>query len=110
MRLRELLRQDFQKAFEKADFLASPTSPVLPFKLGENLEDPLKMYAVDALTLPANFSGLPGISLPAGLSKENLPIGFQFLAPHWEEKRLLEASQHLLLHTGNTFQSPNIKV
>ncbi|MCZ6558794.1 MAG: Asp-tRNA(Asn)/Glu-tRNA(Gln) amidotransferase subunit GatA [SAR324 cluster bacterium] len=92
MKIRDALRRDFQRAFEQVDLVASPTSPVPPFKLGEKLDDPLQMYLVDAFTLPANLAGLPGISVPGGFTANGLPMGLQLLAPHWREELLLEAA------------------
>jgi aspartyl-tRNA(Asn)/glutamyl-tRNA(Gln) amidotransferase subunit A len=90
--IRAMLRGDFEKAFEQVDLIASPTSPVPPFKLGEKLDDPLQMYLVDAFTLPCNLAGLPGISIPGGFTEGGLPLGLQLMAPHWREQWLLEAA------------------
>lgn len=88
-KVRTLIQSDFNAAFEKADVLVSPTAPTTAFKLGEKLEDPLAMYLNDIATIPANLAGIPGISLPAGLAKEdNLPVGIQFLAPARQDARL----------------------
>ena len=87
--VRTLIKQDFQRAFEKCDAIATPTTPTTAFLLGEKTDDPLAMYLNDIYTCTANLAGIPGISLPCGLSKEGLPIGFQFVGPHWSEGRLL---------------------
>ncbi len=88
-KVRTLIQRDFAAAFEKADVLVSPTSPTTPFKLGEQLDDPLAMYLNDVATIPANLAGIPGMSLPAGLAPEDgLPVGFQILAPAQEDARL----------------------
>lgn len=88
-KVRTLIQADFAKAFEKADVLVSPTAPTTAFKLGEKQEDPLAMYLNDIATIPANLAGIPGMSLPVGLAKEdNLPVGVQFLAPAREDARL----------------------
>lgn len=87
--VRTLIKQDFQRAFEKCDAIATPTTPTPAFLLGEKTDDPLAMYLNDIYTCTANLAGIPGISLPCGLSKEGLPIGFQFVGPHWSEGRLL---------------------
>jgi aspartyl-tRNA(Asn)/glutamyl-tRNA(Gln) amidotransferase subunit A len=86
------IREDFQKAFQKVDLLLTPTSPFLPFKLGERLADPLSMYMADLLTVPANLAGLPAISVPAG-KVGKLPVGIQFIAPAFEEKRIFEVAK-----------------
>jgi len=92
MRIRELLRADFQSVFEKVELIASPTSPVPAFKLGERVQDPMQMYLVDAFTLPVNLAGLPGISIPGGFTREGLPLGLQLIAPHFAEESLLQAA------------------
>jgi aspartyl-tRNA(Asn)/glutamyl-tRNA(Gln) amidotransferase subunit A len=94
-RVRVLIRRDFDTVFEKVDVLLSATSPVLPWKLGEKLDDPLSMYLMDVLTLPCNLAGLPGISVPSGFSTEGLPIGAQLLAPRMAEAKLLMAARAL---------------
>jgi aspartyl-tRNA(Asn)/glutamyl-tRNA(Gln) amidotransferase subunit A len=93
MKIRELLRRDFARAFAEVDLIALPTSPVPAFKLGEKLNDPLQMYLVDAFTLPANLAGLPGISIPGGFTAAGLPLGFQLIADHFAEEHLLQAAK-----------------
>ncbi len=80
-KVRTLISRDFEAAFEQVDVLVSPTTPTTAFKLGEKLDDPLAMYLNDIATIPANLAGIPGISVPNGLSDDGLPIGFQILAP-----------------------------
>ncbi|HEY8718243.1 Asp-tRNA(Asn)/Glu-tRNA(Gln) amidotransferase subunit GatA [Pengzhenrongella sp.] len=87
-KVRTLIQRDFNAAFEKADVLVSPTAPTTAFKLGEKLEDPLAMYLNDVATIPANLAGVPGMSVPAGLSDDGLPVGFQILAPAKADDRL----------------------
>jgi aspartyl-tRNA(Asn)/glutamyl-tRNA(Gln) amidotransferase subunit A len=88
-KVRTLITQDFTNAFAKADVLVSPTCPTTAFKIGEKANDPLAMYLNDIATIPANLAGIPGMSLPVGLAKEdNLPVGAQFLAPAREDARL----------------------
>jgi aspartyl-tRNA(Asn)/glutamyl-tRNA(Gln) amidotransferase subunit A len=87
--VRTLIKQDFQKAFEVCDAIATPTTPTTAFLLGEKTDDPLAMYLNDIYTCTANLAGVPGISLPCGLSSEELPIGLQFIGPHWSEAALL---------------------
>ncbi len=92
-KVRELIRQDFAKAFEKVDALISPTSPVPAFKFGERTADPLQMYLSDIFTSPANLAGICGISLPCGFADadgQRLPIGLQFLGKSLDEARLLQ--------------------
>ncbi|MDR3069074.1 MAG: Asp-tRNA(Asn)/Glu-tRNA(Gln) amidotransferase subunit GatA [Cellulomonas sp.] len=87
-KVRTLIQRDFAGAFERADVLVSPTAPTTAFRLGEKLDDPLAMYLNDVATIPANLAGLPGISVPAGLSDDGLPVGFQVLAPVRADDRL----------------------
>jgi len=90
MQVRTLIKEDFEKAFEKADVLVAPVSPTPPFKLGEKVNDPLKMYLSDVLTVTANLAGLPGLAIPAGFVK-GLPVGIQILGPQFREELLFQA-------------------
>ena len=90
-RTRTLIIDDFRRAFGQVDFLISPTSPTVAFKMGERTEDPLAMYLSDLCTIPVNLAGLPAISIPAGLS-EGLPVGLQIIGPHFSEQGLLDVS------------------
>jgi aspartyl-tRNA(Asn)/glutamyl-tRNA(Gln) amidotransferase subunit A len=87
-KVRTLIQRDFNAAFEQADVLVSPTAPTTAFKFGEKLDDPLAMYLNDVATIPANLAGVPGMSLPAGLSDDSMPVGFQILAPIREDARM----------------------
>ena len=89
MQVRTLVKQDYDKAFEKVDALIAPVSPTLPWKLGEKVNDPLAMYLSDALTVTANIAGIPGLSVPAGFS-QGLPVGIQILGPHFSEEKLFQ--------------------
>src|SRR5881296_548552 len=92
-KVRELIRQDFAKAFEKVDALISPTSPVPAFKFGERTADPLQMYLTDIFTCPANLAGVCGISVPCGFAEidgKRLPIGVQLLGKALDETRILQ--------------------
>jgi aspartyl-tRNA(Asn)/glutamyl-tRNA(Gln) amidotransferase subunit A len=87
-KVRTLIKNDFLKAFENCDAIITPTSPSTAFALGEKVDDPLAMYLNDIYTVTANLAGVPGISVPCGLSAERLPIGFQLLGPFWSESTL----------------------
>ena len=87
-KVRTLIKQEFDQAFEKYDALVTPTSPIVPFKLGEKLEDPMQMYLSDVCTLPVNIAGIPAISIPAGFA-DNLPIGMQIMGKPFNEETLL---------------------
>ncbi len=93
--VRSLVARDFDRAFEQADVLVSPTAPTTAFRMGEKLDDPLAMYLQDVATIPANLAGVPGLSLPAGLAEDGLPVGFQLLAPLQADDRLYNAAAAL---------------
>jgi aspartyl-tRNA(Asn)/glutamyl-tRNA(Gln) amidotransferase subunit A len=93
-RLRSLLRLELLELFKKYDLLIGPTMPILPFKFGEKIDDPIKMYLVDINTVIANLAGIPAISLPVGFSN-GLPIGLQIMAAPFEEQKLIDASYEL---------------
>ncbi len=88
-KVRTLLKQDFLNAFERCDAIITPTAPTTAFKIGEKSDDPLAMYLSDIYTASANLAGIPGVSVPCGLSSENLPIGLQLVGKHWSETDLL---------------------
>ncbi len=87
MKVRTLIKKDFDDVFKKVDVLISPVSPTLPWKLGKKADDPLAMYLSDALTVPANIAGIPGLSVPIGFVDE-LPVGMQILGNHFSEETL----------------------
>jgi aspartyl-tRNA(Asn)/glutamyl-tRNA(Gln) amidotransferase subunit A len=91
-KVRTLIKGDFDRAFEQVDALVAPTSPTVAFPLGARLEDPVSMYLSDACTLPVNVAGLPGISVPCGLS-EGLPVGLQFIGRPWDEGGLFRVAR-----------------
>src|SRR5690625_3160329 len=99
-KVRTLVQRDFTAAFDQVDVLVSPTAPTTAFPLGEKVDDPMAMYRNDIATIPANLAGIPGLSLPSGLAEDDLPAGFQILAPARQDERLyrigaaLEARQH----------------
>jgi aspartyl-tRNA(Asn)/glutamyl-tRNA(Gln) amidotransferase subunit A len=93
LKVRRLIRQDFDRAFEKVDLIAGPITAAPAFKIGEMSGDPLAMYLVDLYTVSANLAGLPGLCLPCGQSKSGLPIGLQLHAPALEEDRLLRGAR-----------------
>src|SRR4051794_32184016 len=93
-KVRSKIAQDFAAAFEKVDFVVSPTSATVAFKLGERTQDPLAMYLSDYYTVPMPLAGIPAISIPCGLS-EGLPVGFQIAGPAFSEARILDAAHAL---------------
>lgn len=97
LKVRRLIRGDYDAAFKQADLLLGPVTPSPAFKLGEKVDDPIQMYLCDLFTVGANLAGVPAISLPGGLDSDGLPVGVQLQAPALEESRLLAA--------GSVFQS-----
>ena len=93
LKARRLVKNDFDKAFAQCDVIVGPTTPTPAFKAGEKSSDPLAMYLSDVYTVSCNLAGLPGLSIPCGFSKGNLPIGLQLLAPPFEEEKLLRAAR-----------------
>jgi aspartyl-tRNA(Asn)/glutamyl-tRNA(Gln) amidotransferase subunit A len=90
-KVRTLIRREFDAVFKKCDALITPTSPTVPFKIGERTDDPLEMYLSDVCTLPANIAGVPGISVPAGFV-DGLPVGMQVIGKHFSEATLLRVA------------------
>ena len=106
--IRSLIMADFRQAYETCDVLLSPVAPTPAFKIGENTDDPLTMYMSDVFTLSANLAGIPGISVPCGLSDRGLPIGLQIMGPHFSEDRLLQVAHHFEQHTTFHQQRPEL--
>ncbi|MDE5864917.1 MAG: Asp-tRNA(Asn)/Glu-tRNA(Gln) amidotransferase subunit GatA [Lachnospiraceae bacterium] len=92
LRTKALIKQAFDKAFEKYDVILGPVAPTTALKLGESLSDPIKMYLGDIYTVSVNLAGLPGISLPCGYDSNGLPIGLQLLGKHFDEKSIIRAA------------------
>ena len=94
-KVRRLIKQDFDNAFEQVDLIISPTAPTVAYKIGETVNNPLQMYLGDIYTVSANLTGIPAISVPL-IGKNSLPIGVQFMAPHFKEEKLLEVAEQIL--------------
>ena len=94
-KVRKLIANDFTEAFKECDFILTPTAPSAAFPLGEKEDDPIKMYLNDIFTVPASLAGLPGISIPFGTDKDNLPLGVQLLSKHFNEQEMFNASYAL---------------
>src|SRR3989338_10673695 len=94
MQVRTLIKRDFEQVFNPpaggVDAIIAPVSPTPPWKLGEKLDDPLKMYLSDIFTVTANLTGLPALSIPIGFTKSGLPVGMQILSPHFSEELLFQ--------------------
>jgi aspartyl-tRNA(Asn)/glutamyl-tRNA(Gln) amidotransferase subunit A len=108
LKVRRLIRDDFDQAFREVDLIAGPTTPGPAFLIGSMVDDPLAMYLVDLYTVPANLAGLPGLSIPCGASSSGLPIGLQLQAPLFEEERLLRAGYMYQQATDWHKKRPNL--
>ena len=102
-RIRTLIANDFNSAYENCDVILTPTAPSAAFNLGEKVSDPLAMYLNDVFTVPASLAGLPGISVPSGLSAEGLPLGLQLIGQAFGEEQLLNAAD--VLESAAAFKS-----
>ncbi len=91
-KVRTLIKQDFERAFEEVDVIAAPVAPTTAFRIGEHTDDPLAMYLEDVFTLPANLGGVPGLAFPVGFDQQGLPVGMQLMGPHFQEEILFRAA------------------
>ena len=94
-KVRRLISNDFNEAFNECDFILTPTAPSPAFPIGEKEDDPIKMYLNDIFTVPASLAGIPGISIPFGKSQNGLPLGIQLLSKHFDEQLVLNAGLYL---------------
>lgn len=108
LKVRNLIRQDFTKAFEQCDCVMMPVSPTTAFRMGEKTENPLQMYLADIYTISANLAGIPAMSLPCGFDTENLPIGLQILGPAFSEATMLRIARMYETQTQWHKQTPNL--
>jgi len=99
-RVRALILGDFTEAFKAVDVILAPSTPSAAFAVGEKMDDPIAMYLNDVFTVPANLAGLPGISLPAGLSEDGLPLGLQIIGRAFAEETVLKAAAVLETAAG----------
>jgi len=106
-KVRTLIRREFEEAFDRFDALITPTSPTVPFKIGDRVDDPLQMYLADVCTLPINIAGIPGLSVPAGFS-DGLPVGMQVIGKPFSEETLLRIGYAYEQATGWGQRSPDI--
>ncbi|MCF4969168.1 Asp-tRNA(Asn)/Glu-tRNA(Gln) amidotransferase subunit GatA [Nostoc sp. CMAA1605] len=107
-KVRTLIKQDFEKAFETVDVLVTPTAPTTAFKAGEKTTDPLSMYLNDLMTIPVNLAGLPGISIPCGFDEQGLPIGLQLIGKVLKEDQLLQVAYAFEQSTTWHLRQPEI--
>jgi aspartyl-tRNA(Asn)/glutamyl-tRNA(Gln) amidotransferase subunit A len=109
LKVRTLMKRDFDAAFGQVAVIATPTSPTPAFKLGEKTSDPLQMYLSDVFTIPCNLVGLPGVAIPCGFTASSgLPIGMQLLAPAFEEERLIQVADAYQRATDYHLRRPPI--
>lgn len=108
LKVRRLIRQDFDAAFQQVDVLIGPTTPTPAFRRGEKINDPLSMYLEDLYTVTANLAGIAGISVPCGFTADGLPIGLQLLAPPFEEARLLRVAHQYQRQTNWHQREPGL--
>lgn len=99
-RIRRLIQNDFTTAYQTCDVILTPTAPSAPFAIGENEDDPIQMYMNDVFTITVNLAGLPGLSVPAGLDKNGLPLGLQLIGQPWDEGRLLSVGNAIERNAG----------
>ncbi len=104
--VRTLVVQDYDRAFDRVDVVATPTSPTPAFKIGERVADPLEMYLADVFTVSVNLAGLPGISIPCGFTADHLPIGLQLIGRRFDEGTLLRAADAYERDTGWNLEEP----
>ena len=97
----QLIISEFNDAFKKCDIIATPTTPTTAFKIGANINDPIKMYYNDVCTVPVNIAGLPAVSMPCAYSSDKLPISIQFIGKHFDEQTILNAAYSLEKIIGN---------
>ena len=109
LRVRNLIRGDFNKVFEKCEAILMPVAPTTAFKLGEKIDDPLQMYLSDIYTIAVNLAGIPGISIPCGFDSNNLPIGLQIITPAFGEEKLLRIARMYEKETSWHKKKPEIK-
>ncbi len=105
-KVRRMIANDFQSAFQDCDLIAGPVAPTVAWKLGEHGSDPLADYLADIFTLPASLAGLPGMSLPAGFGDGGMPVGLQLIGNYFQEARLLNAAHRLQQATDFHLRSP----
>jgi aspartyl-tRNA(Asn)/glutamyl-tRNA(Gln) amidotransferase subunit A len=106
--VRTLVKKDFDEAFKKVDLLITPVSPTAAFKFGEKADDPLQMYLSDIHTVPINPAGVPAISIPAGFTSNNLPVGMQIIGPQLGEEKMLQVASAFENATQFHLKKPNI--
>ncbi len=108
LKVRRLIKQDFDRAFSEIDCIVTPTSPTVAFKIGERMDDPLSMYLSDIYTISVNLAGLPAISVPCGLNSQGLPIGLQIIVPAFSEDVMFRAAYTFEQNTQHHNERANV--
>lgn len=108
LKVRTLIKRDFDEAFAKVDVIASPVTPTTAFAIGEKSSDPLEMYLADAYTVSANLAGICAVSIPAGFDSAGLPVGLQLMGPHFGEPAILSAAHQFQQHTDHHSAAPPV--
>jgi aspartyl-tRNA(Asn)/glutamyl-tRNA(Gln) amidotransferase subunit A len=104
---RTLIKQDFENAFQESDVIVAPNAPITAFKLKERINDPLKMYLSDICTISANLAGIPGMSIPCGISKsDGMPIGVQLMSKHFDEESIIAVGHRFQQTTDHHLKQP----
>ena len=103
-KVRKLIKNDFDEVFKKVDAILTPSTPSSAFKIGEKKDDPISLYLNDIFTVPVNLAGLPAISIPTGLSENNLPLGLQLIGPKWNEQEILNVALRLEKDTNFNYK------
>ena len=93
IKIREKIKQEVKNTLKEVSLIATPTAPILPFKIGEKLDNPVAMYLCDIFSAPANLSGVPSLAIPSGFNKDGLPFSIQFMSAHFDEKALFEVGK-----------------
>ncbi|WP_027339381.1 Asp-tRNA(Asn)/Glu-tRNA(Gln) amidotransferase subunit GatA [Halonatronum saccharophilum] len=107
-KVRTLVKQDFERAFEEYDVLISPVTPTTAFKIGDKSNDPLQMYLSDICTIPINLAGIPALSMPCGLDSKGLPIGLQIMGNHFEEEKIFQVAYAFEQETKHHKEKPSL--
>ena len=105
-KIRRMIADDFQQAFDQCDVIAGPVAPTTAWKLGDKSDDPLANYLADIFTLPASLAGLPGMSLPVGFGESGMPVGMQLIGNYLQETKLLNVAHQYQLHTDYHLKTP----
>ena len=108
LKVRTLIKNDFDEAFKKCDVIITPVSPTPAFKIGERISDPLQMYLSDIFTIPVNLAGLPAISVPCGFSSDELPIGLQIIGKPFDEGKILQTAYTFEQNTDYHLRKPKM--